>query len=91
MNNKIIAIVGPTASGKTGASIVIGYAERLPKGKGYHLHIRQADPKISDSDPLVSATALNKTVEDYIREVPSQYQWSYKRFKKRPEGEEKFY
>jgi len=22
---------------KTGASIVIGYAERLPKGKGYHL------------------------------------------------------
>ncbi|MCW8928735.1 MAG: lysophospholipid acyltransferase family protein [Gammaproteobacteria bacterium] len=76
---------------KTGALIVIGYAERLPKGKGYHLHIRQADPKIADSDPLVSATALNQTVEDYIREVPSQYQWSYKRFKKRPEGEEKIY
>ncbi len=76
---------------KTGASIVIGYAERLPKGKGYHLHIRQADPEISSSDPLVSATALNKTVEDYIREVPAQYQWSYKRFKKRPEGEEKIY
>jgi len=76
---------------KTGAAIVIGYAERLPKGQGYHLHIRQADPKIADADPLVSATALNRTVEKYIREVPSQYQWSYKRFKKRPEGEEKFY
>ncbi len=76
---------------KTGASIVIGYAERLPHGKGYHLHIRPADPEISDSDPLISATALNKTVESFIREVPSQYQWSYKRFKKRPEGEEKIY
>ena len=76
---------------KTGASIVIGYAERLPHGRGYHLHIRRADPEISDPDPLISATALNKTVENYIREVPSQYQWSYKRFKKRPEGEEKIY
>ncbi|MCN4144714.1 MAG: lysophospholipid acyltransferase family protein [Thiohalomonas sp.] len=76
---------------KTGAAIVIGYAERLPKGKGYHLHIRQADPEIANPAPLISATALNKTVEEYIREVPAQYQWSYKRFKKRPEGEEKFY
>lgn len=76
---------------KTGALIIIGYAERLPKGRGYHLHIRKADAKISDPDPIISATALNKTVEDYIREVPSQYQWSYKRFKKRPEGEEKIY
>ncbi|MCP3850549.1 MAG: lysophospholipid acyltransferase family protein [Gammaproteobacteria bacterium] len=76
---------------KTGAAIVIGYAERLPKGKGYHLHIRKADPALSDSDPLLSATALNKTVEEYIREVPTQYQWSYKRFKKRPEGEHKIY
>ena len=76
---------------KTGAEIVIGYAERLPKGQGYHLHIRKADPQIASADPLVSATALNKTVEEYIREVPAQYQWSYKRFKKRPEGEEKIY
>jgi len=78
-------------AGKTGASIVIGYAERLPKGKGYHLHIRQADPDIANPDPLISAAALNKTVEKYIREVPAQYQWSYKRFKKRPKGEEKLY
>lgn len=76
---------------KTGAAIVIGYAERLPKGKGYHLHIRQADADIANPDPLISASALNKTVEQYIREVPAQYQWSYKRFKKRPEGEPKFY
>lgn len=76
---------------KTGAKIVIGYAERLPKGMGYHLHIRKADPDIASPDPLTSATALNKTIENYIREVPSQYQWSYKRFKRRPEGEKKLY
>jgi KDO2-lipid IV(A) lauroyltransferase len=76
---------------KTGAQIVIGYAERLPRGQGYHLHIHKADPQIASSDPVISATALNKTVEAYIREVPSQYQWSYKRFKRRPEGEPKLY
>jgi len=76
---------------KTGASILIGYAERLPKGKGYHLHLMQTDPDIANPDPFISATALNKTVEKCVREVPAQYQWSYKRFKKRPEGEEKFY
>lgn len=76
---------------KTGATIVIGYAERLPRGQGYHLHIRQADPQIANADPLVSATALNRMVEEYIREVPSQYQWSYKRFKRRPKGAKKLY
>jgi KDO2-lipid IV(A) lauroyltransferase len=76
---------------KTGAEIVIGYAERLPKGKGYHLHIRPADKKIADADPLIAATALNKTVENYIREIPAQYQWSYKRFKCRPKGKPKLY
>jgi KDO2-lipid IV(A) lauroyltransferase len=76
---------------KTGAIILIGYAERLEKGRGYHLHIREAAPDISSEDTLVSATAMNKTIEEYIREIPEQYQWSYKRFKKRPAGAEKLY
>lgn len=76
---------------KTGATILIGYAERLEKGQGYHLHIREADPDISSKDTRVSATAMNKTIEEYIREIPEQYQWSYKRFKKRPKGTEKLY
>ena len=76
---------------KTGAVILIGYAERLQKGRGYHLHIREANPQIASKDALLSATAMNKTIEKYIREKPEQYQWSYKRFKKRPRGMEKFY
>ena len=76
---------------KTGAAIIIGYAERLPQGQGYHLHMHKADPEIANPDPKISATALNRTVESYIREIPAQYQWSYKRFKRRPEGEKKFY
>ena len=34
---------------------------------------------------------INKTIETFIRETPEQYQWSYKRFKKRPPGETRFY
>lgn len=76
---------------KTDAQIVIGYAERLDRGQGYHLHIRKANADIANPDTHVSAMALNRTIENYIREVPAQYQWSYKRFKKRPEGEKKLY
>ena len=38
-----------------------------------------------------SLKALNQEVEKLILKCPEQYQWSYKRFKTRPEGEAKFY
>ncbi|MGB5718252.1 MAG: hypothetical protein WBN81_14325, partial [Gammaproteobacteria bacterium] len=38
-----------------------------------------------------AVTATNQAVEDCVRECPEQYQWSYRRFKTRPEGEAAFY
>jgi len=29
---------------------------------------------------------MNRTVEQCIRMAPEQYQWSYKRFRQRPDG-----
>jgi KDO2-lipid IV(A) lauroyltransferase len=71
---------------KTGAKVVFAYAERLSGGRGYHIHYLPADEQIKDDDPLVAATALNHGVESIIRLLPSQYQWSYKRFQIQPEG-----
>lgn len=85
-----ITLISRLAS-KTNASVVIGYAERLTNGKGFHLRIHRAVEEISSSDPLVSATALNKTIETYIHENPAQYQWSYKRFKKLPKKYKRLY
>lgn len=76
---------------KTGAPVLILYAKRLPWGRGYALHIRSTPTEISDSDPIRAATALNQAVERCVLEIPEQYQWSYKRFKARPEGEKGFY
>ncbi len=73
-------------SKKTGAKIIFGFAERLNGGRGYRLHAIPAEKDIYDDDLSLAITSMNKTIEQCIRQVPHQYQWSYKRFRKRPEG-----
>lgn len=81
----------PRLAHKTGAAIFIVYAERLPKGRGYKLHFQPTGPMLADTDPLVATTALNQVMEHCIRKIPEQYQWSYRRFKRRPKGFPKLY
>ncbi|WP_455201845.1 lysophospholipid acyltransferase family protein [Kaarinaea lacus] len=81
----------PRLAGKSGATVIFGYAERLPRGAGYHLHFLPAPGPIQGKDFVESATLINKGVENCIRQSPAQYQWSYRRFKTRPEGEPGFY
>ncbi|MEJ2687915.1 MAG: lysophospholipid acyltransferase family protein [Gammaproteobacteria bacterium] len=76
---------------KSGAPVIFIYAERLPWGRGFRLHYREAEEGIADADPQVAATALNRTVEACVRALPGQYQWSYRRFRHRPEGEPSVY
>ena len=76
---------------RTGAPVVFAWCERLPRGRGYHLHFRDAPPDIDDPDLEVAASAMNRAVEQLVRECPQQYQWGYRRFKRRPEGERPFY
>lgn len=73
-------------SAKTGAPVIFCFAERLPHGKGHQIHWVQAPDGINDADPVVAATALNQGVEECIQICPTQYQWSYKRFRKHPDG-----
>lgn len=81
----------PRLAGKSDATVIFGYAERLAKGAGYHIHFLPAPGPIQGKDFVAAATHLNKGVENCIRQSPAQYQWSYKRFKTRPEGESGFY
>lgn len=78
-------------AGKTGATVLMAYAERLQKGQGYHLHFEQTDASLTEGDAIQKATALNQAVERCALQHPAQYQWAYKRFKTRPEGEGRFY
>lgn len=81
----------PKLARKSGATVLFTWAERLPRGQGFRLHIRPAPEGISDADLAVAAAALNQGVEECVRALPTQYQWGYKRFKSRPEGAPDFY
>jgi KDO2-lipid IV(A) lauroyltransferase len=78
-------------SKRTGAPVVFTYCERLPRGRGYHLHFREAPQDIYSLDTDTAVSAMNRAVEGLIRECPAQYQWSYRRFGNRPEGDRSVY
>lgn len=66
------------------ARVVFVYAERLPKNAGFHIHCFQAPLGIDAEDEKVAAAALNCGIEQCIMTCPEQYQWNYRRFRRRP-------
>ena len=68
---------------KTGAKVIIAYAKRLTHGHGYEIFFTESD-KLNTDSIEDSVSHLNLEVEKRIREIPEQYQWSYKRFRKQP-------
>ncbi|RMG29916.1 MAG: lipid A biosynthesis acyltransferase [Gammaproteobacteria bacterium] len=82
----------PRLARRTGAAVFVGYCERLPRARGYRLHIHPVDAAaIRDADPGTAAAALNRAVEACVRACPEQYQWGYRRFRTRPPGEPPWY
>lgn len=68
----------------TDAAIVFCYAERLPGGTGYRLHLRPLDAPLPE-DRRAAAQRVNEMVETLVRECPEQFLWGYNRYK-RPAG-----
>lgn len=81
----------PKLAARSGAAVVVTYAERLGWGRGFRIHFLAVDPAVNDRDEVVSVSALNRAVETAIRQCPAQYAWSYKRFRRRPAGEASLY
>ena len=80
-------VLVPRLAERTGASVLFAFAERLPKGAGFRIHVRPAPDGIADPDLRRACSALNRGVEDCVRLAPAQYQWHYKRYSNRPPGE----
>ena len=68
---------------KSAVAVVFGFAERLPSG-GFRVHFLPAPAGIDDPDPRQAAAALNRGVEACLACSPWQYQWTYKRYSRRP-------
>jgi KDO2-lipid IV(A) lauroyltransferase len=69
---------------QTGATVVMGWCERTPFAGRYTLHFERVEaPDLYDSGatPEQSATAMNAAIESLVRQAPSQYLWSYARYK----------
>lgn len=71
---------------ETGATTIFAWAERLPGGRGYHLHLRGAGAELA-GDTIARARQINGEIEALVRECPTQYLWGYNRYK-RPAGAE---
>lgn len=87
---KTMVLVSRLAS-RSGAAVLICVPERLPRGRGFCLNFTPAPAEVSAADLNRSVAAVNAGVEAWVRRLPAQYLWSYKRFKSRPEGESRWY
>lgn len=67
----------------SGAPIILAYAERLPRGRGYRLHFVEFG-QLAAGDMPQQARQLNAAMEALIARCPAQYLWSYQRYKTPP-------
>lgn len=66
------------------AAVILVYAERLPRGRGFVVRFVPFEGELSGST-AAQASAINRAMEQLIARCPSQYFWSYNRYKQ-PEG-----
>jgi KDO2-lipid IV(A) lauroyltransferase len=74
----------------TGAAVVPCVTRMLPGG-GYLARLYPAWSGFPSGDDHADARRMMAFVEERVVEMPEQYFWLHKRFKTRPEGEQKFY
>jgi KDO2-lipid IV(A) lauroyltransferase len=74
-----------------GAVVVPAVTTMLPGGEGYELKIGPAWDNFPTDDVEADTRRMNQAIEKWVLEMPAQYNWMHKRFKTRPEGEERFY
>lgn len=70
---------------RTQAPVCFCYAERLPWGRGFRFHVTRL-ATVGIADPVEGAAALNRGIEAVLTHLPEQYWWSYKRFRRLPQG-----
>jgi len=66
---------------RTDCEVVSLCAIRRPNAEGFDMVFRPADPEIYSDVVNTSVAALNRSIENCVRDHPEQYQWEYKRFK----------
>lgn len=63
-----------------GVRVILIWAERLPRGSGYVLHLSAPVTPI-EGDLAARSVAINREMERLVRACPAQYLWAYNRYK----------
>jgi len=71
-----MTLVGRLAE-SSGAAVMMAYVERLPKGDGYIIHFTPLE--FAPDIPITKQ--INMALEKVVRACPTQYLWSYNRYK----------
>lgn len=61
--------------------VVMAWVERTQRG--FVAHIEPLHGDVYSPDAATSAAAMNVAIEQVVRRCPAQYQWEYKRFRRR--------
>lgn len=64
----------------TDAAVLLFFAERLPWGRGFIVHLTPMSSRFC-GQAQTDAALLNREIEQLIAKAPAQYLWSYNRYK----------
>ena len=68
----------------TGATPLLAWGERLPRGRGYAVRVSALAEALPDGPadaPEEASAVVNRAMESLIRQCPQQYLWGYNRYK----------
>lgn len=74
----------PKLAERSQAPVLFAYTEA--NAEGFDLFFEASDSRIHDKDLLLSTQVMNAQVEAIAKRDLRQYQWTYKRFSRRPPG-----
>ena len=75
----------------TGAQVMPVIATFLPDYRGYRVKFYPVWDNYPGPDMVAATRRMNEFIEERVREAPSEYFWTHKRFKTRPNGEPSLY
>lgn len=75
----------------TNAAVVPCVTRILPGGRGYEARLYPTLENFPTDNAAADAARMNQEIEQWVREMPEQYMWTYRRFKTRPKGEKSLY
>lgn len=85
-------ITGLSRLSRAAGAVVIPCITRIkPDGTGYVVEIGDPWADFPTTDMEADARRMNAFIESEVRTMPEQYYWVHRRFKTRPEGEERYY